>query len=83
VLWASLRFSQELGTSNWEPRGARPWAAKHENSTNEPTDGQVAGNAQTILAITVKSETSAGAALDNVARFVRSGTKQGWSPIGM
>ena len=37
--------------------------------TIEPNDRQVAGNAESILEIQVKSETSDGAALDNVAGF--------------
>jgi hypothetical protein len=45
--------------------------AKTRNMTNEPTSGQVAGNVQTISQIKVKSEIRGGAALDNVARFVR------------
>ena len=45
--------------------------AKTRNMTNEPTSGQVAGNAQMILQIEVKSEITGSAALENVARFVR------------
>src|ERR1022692_2762522 len=51
--------------------GGRVGLAKTRNMTNEPTSGQVAGNAQTILQIKVKSEIRGGAAFDNVARFVR------------
>jgi hypothetical protein len=43
--------------------------------TNEPTSDQVAGNAQTISQIKVKSEMRGGAALDNVARFRRKRSK--------
>jgi hypothetical protein len=48
--------------------------ALNENSTNEPNDGQLAGNAQTMLEIKVKSETRSIAALDNVAGFGSNGT---------
>ena len=50
--------------------------ALNENSTNEPNDGQLAGNAQTMLEIKVKSETRSIAALDNVAGFGRSERRQ-------
>src|ERR1017187_1266519 len=59
--------------------GGRVGLAKTRNMTNEPTSGQVAGNAQTISQIKVKSEIRSGSALDNVARFLER-TEHGWSP---
>jgi hypothetical protein len=52
-------------------------AAKKAKMTNEPNDRQVAGNAETILKIQVKSENGGVAALDNVARFAGNEANSG------
>ena len=57
--------------------------ALNENSTNEPSDGQLAGNAQTMLEIKVKSETRSIAALDNVAGFGSNGNKTGQEDLAV
>ena len=57
--------------------------ALNQNSTNDPNDGQLAGNAQTMLEIKVKSETRSIAALDNVAGFGSKGNKTGQEDLAV
>jgi hypothetical protein len=57
-------------------RGTDP-ASKIANFTNEPNDAQVAGNAEAMLEIQVKSEMTSDEALDNVARFAGNEANMG------